>query len=98
MVIESSWRKMKQHVFEAFARDGSISAFELGQIIDIGCVDGDFDEQEKIALINIISKLTRANMSDAMWAKIDKLIHKFELGHDSEASIEHLEDEQDEPH
>ena len=34
-------------------------------------------------------------MTDAMWLKVDELIHKFELHSDSEAFIEHLEDEHD---
>ena len=92
MVIESNWQKMKQHAFEAFVRDGRMSVHELEKIVDIGCADGDFDEHEKVVLINIISNLTRADMNDAMWAKVDELIHKFELEHDREASIESLDD------
>jgi hypothetical protein len=93
MVTKSSWKEMKQHAFEAFITDGRMSPQELQQIVEIGCADGNFDEQEKIVLINIISNLTRADLTDDMWAKIDELIHKFELDHDSEASIEHLDDE-----
>jgi len=95
MVIKSNWQKMKQHAFEAFNRDGRMSVHELEKIVDLGCADGSFDDQEKIVLINIISSLTRADMSDAMWAKVDELIHKFELDHDKEASIERLDDEHD---
>jgi len=84
---------MKQHAFEIFRRDGRMSVQELENIIDIGCEDGGFDEEEKGVLINIISSLTRADMSEAMWAKLDELIHKFELADDAEASIEHLDDE-----
>jgi hypothetical protein len=94
MISESNWQRMKQHAFEAFARDGKVSVRELDKIVEIGCSDGDFDEHEKAVLINVISNLTRADMSAEMWAKIDELIHKFELGHDSEASIEHLEDDE----
>jgi low affinity Fe/Cu permease len=32
-------------------------------------------------------------MHDAMWVKVDELIHKFELGHDDEATMEHLAEE-----
>ncbi len=93
MVIESNWQKMKEHAFEAYRRDGRMSVGELENIVDIGCADGDFDDDEKVVLINIISSLTRADMSDAMWAKLDELIHKFELDHDSEAKIEYLDDD-----
>ena len=86
---------MKQHAFEAFTRDGKMSVSELEQIVQIGCVDGDFDEDEKAVLINIIFNLTRADLNDAMWAKVDELIHKFGLLHDSEASIEQLDDNPD---
>src|SRR5210317_11240 len=96
MINSSDWKKMKQHAFEAFKRDGRLSVDELGAIVEIGCADGGFDDQEKLVLINIISSLTRADIDDAMWAKIDELIHKFELGHDSEATIEHLDDDHDE--
>ena len=85
---------MKQHAFEAFKNDGRLSAGELEKIVEIGCTDGGFDEQEKIVLINIISNLTRADLDDDMWAKVDELIHRFELDHDSEAKIEPLDDEQ----
>jgi hypothetical protein len=59
----------------------------------MGCSDGNFDEQEKTVLVNIISNMTRADLNDAMWAMVAELIHKFELEHDSEATIEKLEDE-----
>ncbi|MCW8927076.1 MAG: hypothetical protein OQJ84_12520 [Xanthomonadales bacterium] len=93
MVVESNWREMKQLAFEAYSREGRMSVQTLEQIVDIGCADGNFDDAEKAVLINIISSLTRADMSDAMWAKVDKLIHKFGLAHDTEASVEKLDDE-----
>jgi hypothetical protein len=83
---------MKQHAFEAFQANGKLDVHELEQIVEMGCIDGSFDEQEKTVLINIISNLTRADLNDAMWAKVAELIHKFELD-DSEATIEKLEDE-----
>ncbi len=46
-------------------------------------------------LINIISNLTGEEMNDAMWLKVDDLIHKFDLHSDSEAFIEHLDDDWD---
>jgi hypothetical protein len=95
MVNKSSWQEMKRRAFEAFISDGRMDPQELQQIVEIGCEDGNFDEQEKAVLINIISNLTRVDLTDDMWAKVDELIHKFELGHDSEASIEHLDDEND---
>jgi len=93
MVKESDWQEMKRHAFEAFSNDGRMTVQELEKIVEIGCADGGFDEQEKTVLINIISNLTRVDLNDAMWAKVDELIHKFELHHDSDASIEHLDDE-----
>jgi len=83
---------MKQHAFEAFQANGKLDVHELEQIVEMGCSNGNFDDQEKIVLINIISNLTRADLNDAMWAKVAELIHKFELD-DSEATIEKLEDE-----
>ena len=93
MVSKSDWQEMKRHAFEAFSNDGRMSVLELEKIVDIGCADGSFDEHEKVVLINIISNLTRADFNDAMWKKVDELINKFELHHDSDASIEHLDDE-----
>ena len=93
MVVESNWQKMKAHAFEAFSRDGRISVQELEKIVDIACADGDFDDHERAVLIEIISSLTGADMSDAMWAKVEELIEKFDLGHDNEATIEGLDDE-----
>ena len=84
---------MKRHAFDAYARDGKIGVYELERIVNIGVADGEFDEQEKEVLINVISNLTRAEMNDAMWLKVDELIHKFDLHGDSEAFIEHLDDE-----
>lgn len=85
---------MKQHAFEAFKNKGRLDVHELEEIIQLGSANGDFDEHEKTVLINIISNLTRADLTNAMWAKVAELIHKFELEHDSEASIEKLEDEE----
>lgn len=91
---KSDWKEMKRHAFEAFKTEGRMSVSELEQIVNIGCADGDFDDQEKAVLINIISNLTRAEMTDKMWIKVDELIHKFDLHDDSEAFIEHLEDDE----
>jgi len=93
MVIESNWQKMKAHAVEAISRDGGMSVAELEKVVDIGCSDGELDKYEKVVLINIISNLTRADMCDAMWAKVEELIERFDLHLDSEATIEHLDDE-----
>jgi hypothetical protein len=93
MVKQTDWKVMKQQAFDAFTSDGRMSVDELESIVSIGVADGEFDEKEKAVLINIISNLTRADMNDAMWLKVDELIHKFELHDDSEAFIEHLEDD-----
>jgi len=87
---------MKQHAFDAFKRDGMISVAVLEQIVDIALEDGEFDNHEKDVLIEIISNLTGDEMNDAMWLKVDELIHKFDLHGDSEAFIEHLDDDDDE--
>ena len=70
-----------------------MDVYELQKLVELGSQDGGFDDQEKAVLINVIASLTRADMNDAMWAKIDELIHKFELHHDVDASIEQLDDE-----
>lgn len=93
MVMESNWRKMKARAFEAYSRDGGISVQDLDEIVAIACADGDLDDQERAVLINIISNLTSADMSDAMWAKVEELVDRFDLGHDSKATIENLDDE-----
>jgi len=93
MTNSSDWLEMKRQAFLSFENDGRMSVSELEQIVRIGCSDGEFDEQEKAVLINVITNLTRADMNDEMWAKVDELIHKFELGYDSEAVIEDLDDE-----
>ena len=93
MVNESDWQKMKRCAFDAFTNDGRMDVSELQAIVEIGCADGEFDEQERAVLINVISSLTRADMSDAMWAKVDELIQKFSLEDDSEATIEKLDDD-----
>ena len=92
MSDSSNWQRMKQHAFDAFKANGRLDVDELEQIVEMGCSNGQFDEDEKTVLINIITNMTRADLDDAMWAKVAELIHKFELEHDSEASIESLED------
>lgn len=96
MVTKSSWQETKRLAFESFKSDGKLNSPELEQIVKTGCTIGDFDENEKTILINIISSLTRADLNADMWAKVDELIHKLELDHDSEASIEYLDEEFDE--
>ena len=95
MVNKSDWMQMKQRYFDAFAKDGMMSVAELQKIVDIALDDGEFDDMEKGVLISIISNLTSDEMTDAMWLKVDELIHKFDLHGDSEAFIEHLDDELD---
>jgi len=93
MVDKSDWVQMKQHAFDAFKRDGMMSVADLERIVDIALEDGEFDDHEKDVLIEIISNLTGDEMNDAMWLKVDELIHKFDLHGDSEAFIEHLDDD-----
>jgi len=93
MVGDSGWRAMKARAFAAYQSDGRMRADVLEQIVAIGCRDGVFDENEKMMLINIISNLTRIDLDDAMWEKVDELIKKFELESDNEARIEALPDE-----
>jgi hypothetical protein len=92
MLEKSKWEHMKQHAFDAFASKGKLDVHELEQIIEIGCDNGEFDDKEKAVLINIISNMTRADLDDAMWTKVAELIHKFDLEHDREATIEKLDD------
>jgi hypothetical protein len=93
MVIESNWQKMKAHAFDVISRDGGMSVAELEKVVDIGYADGELDKYEKVVLINVISNLTRVDMNDAMWAKVEELIERFDLQLDSEATIENLDDE-----
>lgn len=95
MVNESDWKAMKQQAFDAFARDGKLSVYELEQIVNIALADGEFDEKEKAVVVDIISRMTGAEMTDTMWLKVDDLIHKFDLHGDSEAFIEHLDEDQE---
>lgn len=95
MVNESDWKAMKQQAFDAFARDGKLSVYELEQIVNTALADGELDKKEKAVLVDIISRMTGAEMTDAMWLKVDDLIHKFDLHGDSEAFIEHLDDDQE---
>ena len=94
MAQQSDWQIMKKHAFDTFAREGRMTPSTLEQLVTIGCADGNFDEQEKAVLINVITNLTRADMDDAMWLKVDELIHKFDLHDDSEAFVEPLDDDE----
>ena len=95
MVNESDWKAMKQQAFDAFARDGKLGVYELEQIVNTALADGELDKKEKAVLVDIISRMTGAEMTDAMRLKVDELIHKFDLHGDSEAFIEHLDDDQE---
>lgn len=95
MTDKSDWQEMKRHAFEAFSASGSLDVPEFQKLIETGGTNGYFDEQEKIVLITMISSLTRADLSDRMWAMVDELINKFDLAHDSEASIELLDEDND---
>jgi hypothetical protein len=96
MVNNSDWQKMKQLAFESYALNGKIKVSDLEKMVEIGLEDGEFDEMEKGVLISFISNLTRADMTDEMWLKVDELVNKFELHADSNAFIEHLDDDDDE--
>ncbi len=45
MVSKSDWLQMKQHAFDAFARDGMMSVEVLEQIVDIA-----------LLMVNLISR------------------------------------------
>ena len=94
MVNGSHWQEIKSHAFSSFLSDGSVDTEELEEIVEYGCQDGDFDDIEKEMLVELISNLTLADTNGAMWAKIDKLIKKFSLDDDSEASIESLDEDE----
>ena len=93
MVDDTTWKEMKQHAFEAYATEGRMDVHDLEKIVEVGYADGGFDDNEKAVLINIIANLTGADMSNAMWAKVDELIQHFDLGHDSDATMEHVAEE-----
>lgn len=93
MVDDTTWKELKQHAFGVYANEGRMDVYELQKLIEIGCTYGGFDDKEKTVLISVIASLTRADVNDAMWTKVDELIHKFDLGHDSEATIESIDDE-----
>lgn len=93
MVDDTTWKDMKQHAFEAYATEGRMDVHDLEKIVEVGCADGGFDDNEKAVLINIIANLTLADMSAAMWAKVDELIQRFDLGHDDDATMEHVAEE-----
>jgi len=95
MVKQTDWQGIKQHAFGVFKRDGRLGVAELEKIVEMGCSGGEFDDDEKATLINIITRLTAADMDGAMWAKVDKLIHKFSLEDNSEVKIESLDSHQD---
>ena len=95
MLNQPDWNRAKQDAFEAFTRDQSLSVGKLEKIVDIGIAGGGFDDHEKAMLINIITKSTGADMTAAMWAKVDELIRKFSMEDDSEVKIESLEGELD---
>lgn len=94
MISSSHWQEIKSHAFSGFLSDGSVDTQELEIILEYGCQDGDFDDNEKEMLVELISNLTLADTNRAMWAKIDELIKKFSLEHDSEATIESLDDDE----
>jgi hypothetical protein len=85
---------MQARALEALNRDGGLSVDDLDEIVAMAFADGEFDDQEKAVLIEIISSLTGADMSDAMWAKVDELIRTYDLT-DNEATIEDLDEETD---
>jgi hypothetical protein len=93
MAMEPNWQKMKARALEATSHGSGIGVRELDEIVDIACADGDLDEREKAVLIDIIAGLTLADMSDALWTRVEELIEKYDLHNDSEATIEGLEDE-----
>jgi hypothetical protein len=85
---------MKRQAFNAYLDDGVMSVEELEQIVDIGCADGDFDEREKEMLVTVISGLTPDDMTEAMWLKVDELVHKFKLNELTAAFVEHQDEEE----
>ena len=95
MVKQTDWQGIKQHAFGVFKRDGRLGAGELEKVVEMGCNGGEFDDHEKAMLINIITRLTAADIDGAMWAKVDKLIHRVSLEDNSEVKIESLDSHQD---
>lgn len=93
MVSESNWKEMQARVLEALNREGGTSVKELDEIVAIARSDGEFDDQERAVLIDFIASLTGADMSAAMWARVEELIEKYDLHDDSEATIESLDEE-----
>lgn len=91
----SDWQEMKRQAFNAYLDDGVMSVDELEKIVEIGCADGEFDDREKAVLINVISSLTRDDMTEEMWLKVDELIEKFNLNDETAAFVEHQPDEEE---
>ena len=63
-----------------FSDDGKLDVDELNQIVQIALRDGELDTSEKKVLVNIISNLTRADLTPDLWDRVEQLVIQFDLG------------------
>lgn len=72
-------QEMLDRSIAAFSDDGRLSVDELDHILAAGLQDGILDEEERQVVFKVISKLTAADFSPELWARVEQLIRKYEL-------------------
>ena len=72
--LEMSFRSI-----ECFANDGKLSVAELEEIFEIALKDGVVDDNEKRVLNNIFNRLTPAELTEEMTAKIADIRVKYQI-------------------
>jgi hypothetical protein len=71
--------EMTYHSIQCFSNDGVLLVPELDELVAIALKDGVVDDNEKRVLKSILSKLTEAELTPEMVARISQLRVKFDL-------------------
>lgn len=71
--------EMYKRIVAAFSDDGKLSVDELDHILQAALRDGQFQEEEKQLLIDMISQLSAADFTPEIWDRVEELVREFGL-------------------
>jgi hypothetical protein len=76
----SAWNAIMQYSFlRVFANDGTIDAAELAMLEKLALEDGTVDDEERVVLGRIFSRVSRDTVTAEVWEEICRFRERYSI-------------------